>query len=216
MVANQSYSFWLYYHVIPLFLVPSSDKRSVAIAYTHHTLVNVNLYGFSMSLIRISVTLFYARIFRYSRTFHAILWINGVLNVIYFILWTILNTWSLMIALHKLEGRRDPHPQISGQIWTTLAAVILDLIVLILPLPLLRILRISMVRKVGVYATFLLGYVYVLHCAGLDFADSRLIRVPIFTFARLLVFIAFSKNKELITSKGQYSKPNSLRRNELD
>ena len=215
-MANQGYNFWLYYHVIPLFLIPSADKRAALIAYVRHSLVNANIYGFTMSLIRISVTIFYARIFRYSRTFHILLWINGALNVIFFILWTILSTWDSVITLHKLEGHEEPHMAISGQIWMTLPAAVLDLIVLILPLPLLRILRISNARKVGVYATFMLGYAYVLLRTGLDSADFRLLSVPILTLARLIVFIAVSRSKEVANSKGKYSKSNSLRRGELD
>ena len=118
------------------------------------------VYITSITFIRISVVLFYYRIFGKDRWYKRSLWIT----------FSILVSWWIAISLLAIfrcsPVARQWDYSIPGHCYSlhgtcmgvTVSNVFLDLLILILPLPMLSRLQINMKKKPALIANFMLGY----------------------------------------------------------
>ena len=122
-------------------------------------------YNTGITLVKVSALFFYARVFRVSQIFRTCLWATGALVVSWWITFDILaictcnpprKQWDTEIAGHCLDSYK-----------TFVAAatpnVIIDVIILVLPLPMLWKLQVSLRRKLALVGAFILGYWLVQH-----------------------------------------------------
>lgn len=120
-------------------------------------------FSISMCIVRISVLLFYARIFDKSRWFKISLWTIGAL------------CWSLCLSqlvyygdyyipgIEALKARSvfTQWGSFLGPYLVTIAGVILDVLILLVPLPKLWGVQVSKTKRFNLFVVFLLGYWYV-------------------------------------------------------
>jgi hypothetical protein len=126
-------------------------------------------FNISSALPKASALFFFQRIFttKHSNTLKWTMWITQIANG----LWLIGATLGLVFSCHPVE--KGWNPVISGhcntaQNWlgATIPSVIIDLVILLLPLPRLWKLQINMPRKIGLIFTFLCGYTVVIVSTG--------------------------------------------------
>lgn len=121
------------------------------------------LYFTGLWLSKLSAIAFYARIFglgNKNKKYRAALWVVvGLLNV-----WMIGLILSLLLQcrpLHKSWERKIPGECYDYYLWwlsSTLSNFLLDMIVLLLPLPMLWRLQIDRSKKKYIYCVFITGY----------------------------------------------------------
>ncbi|OLE56102.1 MAG: hypothetical protein AUG51_00015 [Acidobacteria bacterium 13_1_20CM_3_53_8] len=116
-------------------------------------------YIVSISCIKVSILLFYKRLFQ-SRRFTQIVYVVVAIVV----MWGFAFFFAHMFAVWPIASRWDHNMSIiwiinAGQYWISNSAsdVITDFIILCLPLPMIRRLHMSGRNKVALMATFALG-----------------------------------------------------------
>ncbi|KAH7303830.1 hypothetical protein B0I35DRAFT_446077 [Stachybotrys elegans] len=127
--------------------------------------ININwatlsLYATTIWMLRLSALLFYARLFRINRRFILGLWMMGCILTGWWIT-TMLVPWSFCDPWSKNINPTIPGSCIHGTAWHRAVAFInffLDLVVLILPMPVIWKLQMSSRKKIAVTVVFLLGY----------------------------------------------------------
>lgn len=118
------------------------------------------LYTTSLTFIRMSVVLFYYRIFGTHRWYRMSLWIAAGIVIAWFVALNCL-TLTLCTPIAKQWDYRIPGhclPFIGAFIDLTISNVLVDLLLLILPLPMLWRLQINLKKKLALIANFVLGY----------------------------------------------------------
>ncbi|KAI1816159.1 hypothetical protein GGS20DRAFT_263282 [Poronia punctata] len=129
------------------------------------------VYGFALSATKASALLFYRRIFASEASpswFNYTLWITHVLNI----MWLVAYTGVVIFQCTPVARFWDPSlvgtcVQQSGiYIGSAVPSVVIDLIILLIPLPLLWKLQMSRVRKIGIGVVFVLGYSVVVISVG--------------------------------------------------
>ena len=140
----------------------SDEAPPDAVPYYYRTLVvEEAFYTISITLIKISVLLFYKRLFRTStKLFPVSTWtIVGVV-----LAWGIAFLFSGIFQCVPVEATWDPN--ISGvcvdqKAWflgQAIPNIVTDFLILLVPLPFLLRLKIGKAQKVGLLIVFLLGY----------------------------------------------------------
>lgn len=121
------------------------------------------VYNAGLSLIKLSVVFFYLRVFKNVRVYKYAIWFGGFLAI----------TWFLVTSFSSAFGctpvRAAWHPEITHTciaiekdlLATAISDVIIDLYILLLPMPILWHLRLSTRRKMSLTGIFLCGYWYV-------------------------------------------------------
>lgn len=118
------------------------------------------VYNTGLTLIKVSVLLFYVRVFRTVRAYQIIFWIVGVILVGCGIVIDLLalltcnptqKSWNSTVSDHCLSRS-------SNFFRSAVPNVVTDLILLILPMPILWHLQIKISRKIGLVAVFATGY----------------------------------------------------------
>ena len=140
-------------------------------------------YPVAIGLIRISVGLFYKRLFSIAVTqFERQVHINTTLNVVYIVTITLLSALECR-PVSAFWDRKIPNATcfsaLGMQLGSVIPSVLLDLIVLLLPMPIIWQLQMSVAKKGLLIGTFFLGY-----------------SVAIISVGRLLVITRFSKRIE--------------------
>ncbi|MCJ1397123.1 hypothetical protein MMC11_000315 [Xylographa trunciseda] len=137
--------------------VPESDLTMINIVQ----LVTFMWYCTATSFLKISALVFYARIFSISRRFRIVLWITGAAVTIF---------WILLLVLpftHCNPPLKAFYPLLKGTCWSggtpwylgsCITNVLLDLIVLVLPMPMVWDLQLKLGRKMQLSLIFLIGY----------------------------------------------------------
>lgn len=121
------------------------------------------IYPVSMTMIRISVTLLYKRVFsRAGKNFHRAFWATHVLSIAWLFHVEVLAIWQC----NPPSGRWSPRDAKCLRAWSmqlevVITNIIMDFWVLVLPLPNLWSLRMKAVKKIQVTFLFVLGYWYV-------------------------------------------------------
>ena len=117
-------------------------------------------YNTGITLVKLSALFFYARVFRVSQIFRSFLWITGVLVVGWWITFDILavctcipprKQWDIDVPGHCLDS-------LSTFVGAAAPNVLIDLIILVLPLPMLWKLRTTLRRKLLFTGAFVVGY----------------------------------------------------------
>ncbi|KAF7506482.1 hypothetical protein GJ744_011732 [Endocarpon pusillum] len=117
-------------------------------------------YITGLTLVKLSVLMFYARVFRTVQAYRIALWIIGFTLVAWCIIMNfvvlfgckpIQKSWDPSIPGHCLDGQKD-------FIGAAIPNVLTDLILLILPIPILWHLKLSVYRKIGLIGIFAAGY----------------------------------------------------------
>lgn len=115
----------------------------------------------AITFAKVSVLLFYARIFTTnSAWFKRALWITGFLCVSYLVVFVLVDVLGCL-PLQKFWFRQKPGHCIdmySMFLVCGLYDVVLDLIILILPLPMMWRLHIGRGRKISIFFAFICGY----------------------------------------------------------
>lgn len=119
------------------------------------------LYDACISLPKFSALLFYHRIFqKTNKWFHWALWVVGSLNAAW-----LLSAWlSDLLQCTPIEkawkSSIDGHciPQWNWFLGTALTSMIIDVIILLMPLPMLWRLHMSKLRKLMITGVFICGY----------------------------------------------------------
>lgn len=122
--------------------------------------VALMFYIASITMIKISALLLYARLFRSDFRFKITLWAIGSVVTAWWVVASIV-PWIFCHPIHK-----DVDPLMKGKCdssigWFTASAFVnafLDLVVLVLPMPIIWKLHLKTARKVSVTLAFLLGY----------------------------------------------------------
>ena len=146
------------------------------------------IYDISISLPKISVLLFYARVFTtQERVFRYALWFTHFL-VIGWLLSIVLFTSLLCDPVEKQWKPTIPgycHPNTEAWLASAIPSVVIDLILLLLPLPMLWRLQMKKSRKFLIMAVFICGYWSVVFHAL--FTDTKLVNsVIIISLGRLI------------------------------
>lgn len=138
--------------------IPLSDVAPSAVANR----VALVFYATVIFLIKISALLMYARIFKVEMKFMITLRVVGALNVAWWILQLII-PWTFC---HPIQKDVDPfHPGTceSASAWYLASAFINafdDLVVLILPIPIVWSMQMAVHKRISVILIFVLGYRY--------------------------------------------------------
>ena len=124
------------------------------------TLFAVNLvYNTGLSLVKLSVILFYGRVFGKVTYYKRALWLTGFLVVA----WLIANNLLAILQCIPVQSYWEGGPRHcitaeSSFLGTTITNILIDVIILILPLPGLWKLHISFRRKLALIGVFICGY----------------------------------------------------------
>ena len=118
------------------------------------------VYNTGLSLVKLSVILFYLRVFNNTRTYKILLWATAGL----IIAWCIGNNLLAIFECVPVQSYWNLHPghciTSSGFLGTTITNVAVDVIILILPLPKLWNLQLQRSRKLALIGVFVCGYWY--------------------------------------------------------
>ncbi|KAF4629254.1 hypothetical protein G7Y89_g8897 [Cudoniella acicularis] len=143
---------------------PSHLKTGLIILYANFFFWNIGL-----TLSKLSVLCLYARIFKVKTAFRRALWIVGALNVA----WEIFAFFSALFQCTPIEKVWNPLMKggvcINYYKWFLTMAIstfLLDIIILLLPMPILYQLSLSTNRKVLVAVLFLCGYANIAFSVG--------------------------------------------------
>lgn len=121
------------------------------------------LYATCIWLIKISALLMFARIFKLSRAFRTCLWSVGTYVTVWF-LCTLIVPWFNCSPARKTLDPLIPGVCADRVPWFLSSALINafnDLLILLLPMPLIWRLHMTLPRKISVTVEFILGYWYV-------------------------------------------------------
>lgn len=120
------------------------------------------VYNFALSLAKVSVLYFYQRIFATTKVTRISFWITAGLTTVWF-------TFVTLIGLvHCIPVRAFWDPMVKGKcigswsffLGSAVPSIVLDLILLIFPMPFLWRLQIGATQKVALFVIFLLGYLW--------------------------------------------------------
>lgn len=118
------------------------------------------IYNTSLSLVKLSVLMFYVRIFQTVKLYRMALWIVGFVIVGWWIAIDFVallscipvqKAWNSKVPGHCLDS---PHTFLGA----TITNIIADLLLLIVPIPMLWRLHIGTRRKIGLLVVFIAGY----------------------------------------------------------
>ena len=119
-------------------------------------LVNL-MYIAALTLIKLSVLMFYVRVFKVVRIYQIALWLAGFLVV----------AWGITVLLINLLAcipiKKNWDPSVSGHCidrhyLLLIPNILTDFILLILPMPMLWPIQLSFRRKIGLCGLFAAGY----------------------------------------------------------
>ena len=121
------------------------------------------LYNTALSLVKLSVLIFYVRIFRTVETYRVGFWVAGFFIVGWWI------GIDLLAILSCIPVQKAWNPTIPGHcldtqhnfLGATITNIIIDIVLLVLPMPMLWQLHIRTSRKVGLVGVFACGYWWV-------------------------------------------------------
>jgi hypothetical protein len=143
---------------------PSNSPRLFIILYASEFTFNIG-----SALAKASALFFYQRVFttKHSPTLKWAMWTTQILNL----LWVIGSCLGIVFSCNPVEKGWDPvlpgHCTRSRNwLGSAIPSVIIDVIILVLPLPRLWKLNINMARKIVLVVTFILGYSIVVISLG--------------------------------------------------
>ncbi len=155
-------------------------KHISQVSWPHSRLVLilfiVNLvYNTGLSLVKMSVLIFYIRIFGSVQAYKVAFWILGAIILGWYIAVTLLALFNC-VPLNKLWN-----PSISGHcvsqhsafLGATISNFIVDFMILFLPMPMLWQLHLETSRKIGLVAVFTAGYAYVRSPAAVSLSSAN-------------------------------------------
>ena len=146
------------------------------------------VYITGITLIRISVVLFYHRIFGRERHFRIALWHTGGMLIAWFLAINALSIFQCSPVQKQWENSVPGHclSFYGTFIGVTASNVFIDLFLLILPVPMLWKLQIKKRQKIALTANFLLGYRYVIHTFRSALLLANYISVIVVTIVRVI------------------------------
>lgn len=118
------------------------------------------VYDTSITLIRLSVLLFYHRIFGTDRGFKLSLWVSAGILVAWFLAITILAIFQCNPVAKQWNFTLPGHcySLFGTFLGVTIPNIFLDLLLLLLPLPKLWKLQLQLKKKIALIFNFMLGY----------------------------------------------------------
>ena len=118
------------------------------------------IYNSGLTLVKMSVLLFYTRLFSNDRAYRTAFWITGALIVGWWVAIDLLAIFSCVPPKKSWLPKTPGHCLSShnGQLGATIPNVIIDVLLLVLPIPMLWRLHISTGRKMGLVGVFTAGY----------------------------------------------------------
>lgn len=123
--------------------------------------IDALVWNAAVAMPKFSALFFYHRIFqRTHQWFFIALWIAGFLNVLWLIgaeLSTVFQCRPVR-AVYDITVKGHCFPQWKWQLATTVPSVIIDVFILLIPLPLLATLQVSKKRKLLLISVFICGY----------------------------------------------------------
>ena len=144
-------------------LIPQSSPQQILTL--HQVLIAAELiYQLSMSCIKISILLFYYRLFRVNPRFVIAVWVMATVTAC----WYFTSTFVIIFQcfpVHYMWDRKIPGgqciPQEALWIGSSVTSLLTDVAILCLPMPMIWNLRIPKKQKVALAGVFLLGTLYV-------------------------------------------------------
>ena len=136
------------------------------------------VYDTSITIIRMSVVLFYRRIFGKDRRFRMALWVTVAILIAWYIAITVLAVFQCS-PVKKQFDYTIPGSCLSFYgtfIGVTVPNFFIDVILLLLPVPMLWKLKIKKAKKIALTANFLLGYWSV---TGTDCNSKNLLTISV-------------------------------------
>ena len=146
------------------------------------------IYVAGITLIRISVVLFYHRIFGRERYFRIALWCTGGMLIAWYIGITAVSIFQCEPVQKQWEYTLPGHclSFYGTFIGVTAPNVFIDLFLLILPVPMLWKLQIRTTQKIALTANFLLGYRFAIHTFRAAISLTDYISVIVVTVMRVV------------------------------
>ena len=117
-------------------------------------------YCTGITLVKLSALFFYARVFQDSRVFRSCLWATGALVVGWWIVFVVLTIWTCTPPRKQWDPDTPGHCINFILVFkiTTALNVLIDVIILVLPLPILSKLHTTLGRKLILVGAFVVGY----------------------------------------------------------
>lgn len=118
------------------------------------------LYVTGLTLVKLSVLLFYVRVFRTVQAYRVAFWIVGLIVVA----WCVAQSFVALLACIPIQSAWDssiPGRCVSmeaASVGSSVTDILTDFILLVLPVPMVWNLQISFRRKIGVVGVFIAGY----------------------------------------------------------
>ena len=121
------------------------------------------VYDVSITFIRLSVVLFYYRIFGRDRWFKIHLLITSAILIAWFIAFTVLAVFQCVPGARQWDYSIPGHCyRLYGTfVGVTIPNIFVDVLLLVLPLPMFWKLQIKLKKKTALIVNFVLGYRYV-------------------------------------------------------
>ena len=118
------------------------------------------MYNTGLTLVKVSVLLFYSRVFKGVRGFSIALWTVGAIVVGWWITITFLSLFTCVPIAKAWDSTSPGHCEDTYRehLGAAIANVLTDFVILILPLPPLWKLHTTKARKVTLSLMFALGY----------------------------------------------------------
>ncbi len=117
-------------------------------------------YNTGITLVKLSALFFYARVFKVFRLIIIFLWITGTLVVSWWIVFNLTSICTCSPPRKQWDTSVEGHCLDLSSLYVATATsnVLIDLIILVLPLPMLRKLQVTLPRKMALVGAFTLGY----------------------------------------------------------
>ena len=120
-----------------------------------------HIYIITVGIVKMAPLLFYLRIFQFETKFRVVWWILSVINILWIPV-ILLTTLFTTILPKKHATKNDlSKPEIAQYIGQVVSNVGIDLLILLLPLPMISKLPLTWRRKIEIVLIFMLGYWWV-------------------------------------------------------
>ena len=118
------------------------------------------IYTTGLSFVKLSVVLFYFRVFGKIRFYRYILWVVAMLPIVWGIIINCMTVFVCVPVQSYWEGTPGRHclNNATGFLMAAITNILIDIIILLLPLPVLWRLQLSPTRKLAVVGLFVCGY----------------------------------------------------------
>ncbi|KAL8756889.1 MAG: hypothetical protein Q9199_002616, partial [Rusavskia elegans] len=149
--------YWVYLGLGQHYIYVSTSRAKLG-----QVLFGVNhVYNIGLTLIKLSVLMFYARVFRTVRSYRIAIWIVGLMVLAWGIALTFVALFTCT-PIRRSWDRRIPGHCLNREanfLGAAVPNILTDFILLVMPMPMLWHVQTTFRRKIGLFGVFAAGYV---------------------------------------------------------